>query len=222
MSSVTAYVVPDNGRTRVSADMTGALERAASALERAGARSLPRRIPRLAHSLDIWSSMMHLAGGSSFKCLLGQGRPIAPFKHLFLSMAGRSPHTLPAIGLALLESLEGLMPRRAARYYRVGLELRQELSELLGTDSVLLYPSYPTPAPKHHRPLFPPFKWVYTAIFNAVELPVTQVPMGLNEEGIPVGLQVVGGPGSDHVCVAVALALEQAAGGWRAQGSFRA
>lgn len=40
--------------------------------------------------------------------------------------------------------------------------LQKDLEELLGTDGVLLYPSHPHLAPKHHHPLFTPFNFSYT------------------------------------------------------------
>lgn len=85
---------------------------------------------------------------------------------------------------------------------------------MLGDSGVILYPPFPTPAPKHYRPLWPPFQWVYTAIVNVLEFPSTQVPMGLNAQGLPVGTQVIAGHGRDHVAIAVALELERALGGW--------
>jgi fatty acid amide hydrolase 2 len=45
-------------------------------------------------------------------------------------------------------------------------------------------------------------------------LPATQVPLGLTDEGLPLGVQVVSAPGHYHVSIAVALELERAAGGW--------
>jgi fatty acid amide hydrolase 2 len=53
-----------------------------------------------------------------------------------------------------------------------------------------------------------------TAIINAMELPATQVPMGLNARGLPLGFQVIGRHGEDHRTIAVALALEGRFGGW--------
>jgi len=58
--------------------------------------------------------------------------------------------------------------------------------------------------------------WVVapTAVFNLVGVPVTQVPLGLNPEGLPLGVQVAAAPDRDHVAIATALALERAFGGW--------
>jgi fatty acid amide hydrolase 2 len=77
---------------------------------------------------------------------------------------------------------------------------------------VLLYPPYPTTAPRHLKPLFPPFQWVYTAIWNPLGFPVTQVPLGLDGRGLPLGVQVVGR--RDEVTIGAAIELERALGGW--------
>jgi fatty acid amide hydrolase 2 len=38
--------------------------------------------------------------------------------------------------------------------------------------------------------------------------------MGLDREGVPLGVQVIAAHGRDHLCIAVAKALEEAIGGW--------
>lgn len=47
-----------------------------------------------------------------------------------------------------------------------------------------------------------------------MEFPVTQVPLGLNSKGLPLGVQVVSIPGNDHVTVRIAQELEKQFGGW--------
>ena len=208
------FDVPDNGWLKIHPDLRRAQQGAARALSDAGSQVETRRFDGFKKSFDIWSAMMHLSGGPSFKELLGEGEPINACRHLVKTLAGKSPHTLPALGLGLLESLQGLRPDHSMTSLRRGLDLKRQMAEVLGNDGVLLFPSYTTTAPVHHKPLLPPFNWVYTAIFNALELPVTQVPLGLNGEGLPVGIQVVGSHGNDHVTVAVAQFLESACGGW--------
>jgi fatty acid amide hydrolase 2 len=58
-----------------------------------------------------------------------------------------------------------------------------------------------------------------TAVFNLLGLPVTEVPLGLNDAGIPLGVQVAAGRDRDHVAIAAALELERAFGGWVSPGS---
>jgi fatty acid amide hydrolase 2 len=214
LSRLRVFDVPDNGILPVHPDLRRAQRAAARALADGGALVVKRRLRGLRESLPIWSSMLHLSGGPTFKELLGEGRPINAGAHLALRLAGMSPHTLPAIGLGLLESLQDLLPGLSRRAMRKGLALKREVAELLGNDGVMLYPSYTAPAPPHNRPLMPPFNWVYTAVFNALELPVTQVPLGLNDRGLPLGVQVAGSHGNDHVTIAVGMHLERMLGGW--------
>jgi fatty acid amide hydrolase 2 len=156
---------------------------------------------------------MHEAAETSFSTLMGNGRRLAAARELGRFAIGRSKHTFPGIMLALVEDVPKLMPDRTRRFLEEGRSLREEIARRVG-NGVLLYPSYPTVAPKHVWPLLTPFHWVYTAIFNALEMPVTQVPLGLNAAGVPLGVQIVAGHGRDHVSIAVAMELERACGGW--------
>ena len=68
--------------------------------------------------------------------------------------------------------------------------LRNEFRELLGDDGVLLCPAHPTQVPYIGETIFKPFNFVYSAIFNVIGTPVTTVPLGLDRDGLPVGIQV--------------------------------
>ena len=214
LASLEVLSVPDNGRIRVSRELTEAQERCARALERAGATVRRGRIPGLRRSFDYWSSMLGTAGGPSFGELLGEGRRIEAGRELLRFIAGRSPHTFPALALAVLERINDVAPARTRRLFADGLAFRDELVGRIGPRGVMLYPPYPVVAPRHREPLLRPLSWVYTAVMNVMELPVTQVPLGLDRRGLPLGVQVVGVHGNDHVTIAVAQALEKAFGGW--------
>jgi fatty acid amide hydrolase 2 len=214
LSGLKVLDVRENGFVAVSADLQDAQDRAARALERRGARVERASFAELASSLEIWSSMMGSAGGPSFAELLGDGAPLSPMRELGRLILGRSHHTLPGVGLALIEKVTALAPARTRAFVEQGLAFRARLSEALGPDGIMLYPSYTRPAPRHHTALVPPVHWVYAAILNVLELPVTQVPLGLNGAGLPLGVQVVGSHGKDHITIAVALELERAFGGW--------
>jgi len=96
----------------------------------------------------------------------------------------------------------------------MGKELQKELIELIGPNGIMLYPPFPSVAPRHNAPLFNPFQYAYTAILNIMTFPVTVVPLGLNKDGLPLGVQVASIPGNDHITIGVALELEKAFGGW--------
>ncbi|XP_063916552.1 fatty-acid amide hydrolase 2-A-like isoform X3 [Zophobas morio] len=89
-----------------------------------------------------------------------------------------------------------------------------KLSTLLGTNGVLIYPSAPWPANYHYSAVLRPWNYNLFAIWNAVKFPVTQVPLGLTDEGLPLGVQVVAPPGQDRLTIAVAKELEKAFGGF--------
>ena len=214
IDSLRVISIADNGGVRVSSELQAAQQRCEEALARRGARVERRSISALRHSFDIWSAALTEAGGPSFSSMLGEGTEITPYRELAAWALRRSPHTLPAIALAMLEKVGKVMPARTRRFVEVGRRLRDELSALLADDGVILYPSYPSVAPRHLKPMMPPFQWVYTAVFNVMELPVTQVPLGLGRELLPLGVQVVARHGRDHQSIAVAMALEEDFGGW--------
>jgi fatty acid amide hydrolase 2 len=88
------------------------------------------------------------------------------------------------------------------------------LHDLLGPNGIMLYPSYGEPAPRHYLPMLPPFRWTYPAVLNVMEMPATQVPLGLNSARLPLGVQVTARRGNDHLTLAAAEELERAFGGW--------
>lgn len=211
--------VADNGRLRVSDELRAAQVAAARALERRGAKIRAWSSPLLRHSLEIWTVLMSDAGGPTFAELMGQGTAVPAFRELGRWMLGRSEHTFAAIGLAVLEKLPALKGEKARGFAAMASELRASLLEALGEHGVLLFPPYPRTAPRHHAAMLPPIQWMYTAIFNALELPATVAPLGLGKGGLPLGVQIVSGPDRDAVTIAAAKVLEEELGGWVPPGS---
>ncbi|HTN90698.1 MAG TPA: amidase family protein, partial [Sorangium sp.] len=214
LAGLTVLSVEHDGVLRVSGDLLAAQRRAAAALAARGATVRVARVDLLARALDIWTAMLGVAGGATFRSMLGDGRPISLPRELARWSLRRSAHTLPALGLTLLEDLGRLFPARVARGLELGAALRAELVSRIGERGVMLYPSYPSAAPRHYGPLLPPFQWTYTAVLNVMEMPATQVPLGLDGEGLPLGVQVAAIHGNDHVTIAVAQHLERSFGGW--------
>ncbi|KAE8744827.1 hypothetical protein FOCC_FOCC008551 [Frankliniella occidentalis] len=127
----------------------------------------------------------------------------------------RSRSTLHSVIAGVLFAIATRTPERlvrAADAHRTALGARLEAA--LGTDAVLLYPSLPEPA--HRIGLF----WCkllnssYLMVFNALGLPVTQVPLGLGQSGRPVGLQVAANKYQDRLSLTIGQELEAAFGGW--------
>ncbi len=216
--------VPDDGRTPVHPALRAAQRRAAEALAARGARVERARMPELAHVLEAWTAVMHHAADRSFSAFLVEGRGVARLRllpELWRLLRGRSDHTGASLGLAAVERLAAPIEPRLRHALR---RLEQQRARLLGRleGRVVLYPSYPEPAPPHGAPLRHPTWWVYTAAANVFGLCATQVPLGLGPWGLPLGIQVLAPPGRDERTMAVALELERAFGGWRMPPWLRA
>lgn len=206
-------MVEDDGRNPVSVSLRAALGRAARGLSQLGAQVETRSFGALRRSFLMWAARMNHSAETSFSELLGNGTPISLLREVMRFATGRSEHTLPALGLAALERFP--TPKGAtADLLREAQELRDELETAMG-DGVVLYPPYSRPAPRHNAPmLLTTLHFTYAGIFNVMEFPGTSVPMGLDDRGIPTGIQVLGPRGADHRTIAVAEALERLFGGW--------
>jgi len=196
---------------KVSKDITAAQEKAENYLKSIGAKvTVIDYLPELEESLEIWSACLSQAGNDDFAFLMGNSVSHVSSLWEFIQWCLDIPnHTFPAIGLSIIEKIPKLQPHRTQKFALKVKQVKAALASRLGSNGVMLYPTYPEPAPKHHKALLPPFNWVYTAIFNVLEYPVTQVPLGLNPQGIPLGIQVVALPGYDAVTIAVAMQLDK-------------
>ena len=127
---------------------------------------------------------------------------------------GKPRHTLPAIGLGMVEKV-GYPDKVIAKLRSKCTNLKKDLEEMLGENGVFFYPTHPIPAPYHNQPLTLIPNFSYTGIINVLGLPSTNVPMGISrKERVPLGFQVVGAHKMDRNCLAVAKELENAFGGW--------
>jgi len=92
--------------------------------------------------------------------------------------------------------------------------MKTRFNRLLYGGDILICPVHPRTAPLHHGTYTRPFDFGLAAIFNALNLPATSVPI-LQHEGLPVGVQVISAWGNDHATLSAAEVLETAFGGWK-------
>lgn len=148
---------------------------------------------------------------ADFNKLLGNGQSLNGLVELGKKVIGQSDFTMGAI----YSLLDDLMPMKHADDLRKTTEqLSTELADLLGDDGILIFPSTSNAAGFHYSPLVQIFKFSYFSLFNVLQVPVTQVPVGLDSRGMPLGVQVVASKNRDRDCLAVAEELERALGGW--------
>lgn len=62
--------------------------------------------------------------------------------------------------------------------------------DMLGDDGVFLYPTFIDAAHIHYEIFYKLLNVVYLCLFNILEVPVTQCPLNLNSQGLPIGIQV--------------------------------
>jgi len=175
------------------------------------------KLEKFKQSFEIWTSCVNKAARTSFSQYMANGEKFsAPLELLkWFCFPPASKFTFPGLALALLEKIESLHSQEYTdKMIKLRDSLRTELIDLMGDNSILLFPSHTRPAPRHYRSLFPPMNWTYTGIFNVLHFPSTQVPLGLNKDHLPLGIQVVSTPGNDHLTIAVAQHLEKVFGGW--------
>jgi fatty acid amide hydrolase 2 len=204
-------VVEGDGVLPVSRRMAGALQRAAGALQAMGARVRTERVRRLRTAFNSFLAELAAANATSFATMLGgDAGPV----RLRDALRRSAPHTRASKMILLAEHAQHLLPDVGNERLRAGgRKLTRRLHDLVG-DGVLLYPTHPWVVPRHGWTLPLPMAVAYTAVFNLAGTPATQVPVGLEDRRLPLGVQVVGAEGNDHVTIAVACALERALGGW--------
>ncbi|CAK1586700.1 unnamed protein product [Parnassius mnemosyne] len=164
------------------------------------------------HMYALWKHGMSKEAESFSKLLTNNQGQANALVELVKKLIGFSTYTFAAILKLLDDQVLPAVDKDWAE--RTTKEMKDDLIKLLGDDGVLLFPSAPSPAPYHYSLYLRPFNFSYWGIFNALKFPAVQVPLGLNSEGIPLGLQVVAAPKQEALCLSVAQYLEKQFGSY--------
>ena len=214
-ANLTIYPIRYNGRSRVHREVGAAVDAAAQALAEQGAKVVERKFPYMKRAFEIWSAMLTAGTAIPYGEILGEQKPLNPFAELARTWTGNGRHTFAAIFMVLADHIASILPGVGRHFIEVGLGLQAELEDALKENAVLLHPPYNRPAPPHWDAFRTPFAPAYTALFNVMEFPVTQVPTGCSKAGLPLGVQIASARGNDHVTIAAAKVVESALGGWQ-------
>ncbi|WP_114857266.1 amidase family protein [Azospirillum brasilense] len=142
----------------------------------------------------------------------------AAAQHGGLALAAREP----TLARRLAKGLDIAPDRLAAAKAALAEATAPVLDNLFGAAGALLLPVMPirTPPVAVADPASADFHAAtlyrlsaYTRFVNALGLPAVAVPVGFDDRGMPVALQIVGRPGTDGALLALAAAL-QARTGW--------
>ncbi|KAI6199841.1 hypothetical protein M3Y96_00669900 [Aphelenchoides besseyi] len=168
------------------------------------------------YAANFWFASMTEAGGLStgqFFGGFGTCKPVNFFHELPKWLRGKSEHT-SAVMLALgIEEVSRFIRIDRPAIEEMRDKLRADIIELLGDNGVLIWPSFPQSSYHHNELLWNPFQGEYTAIWNALALPVISCPVGLNASDIPLGVQLVASPQNERLLIAAAVEIERAFGG---------
>jgi amidase len=188
----------DNGIATPLPEIQRAVQLAVGALTSLGAEAAEARPAGIEATLEVIMPIYFWDGGAAVKRLLQD--------------AGTVEHTLGGVfGAPALttDQLDAALTRLDA--WRSGM-----LSFMSGYD-VLICPVNATTAFSAGAPFSEEMmaNGSYAMAFNATGWPALVVPTGLSHEGMPIGVQVVAGPGREDLALAAGFAIERALNGYR-------
>lgn len=113
----------------------------------------------------------------------------------------------------MLDYAEGRSDEDVVRAEAIIERTRKRVREAIGSDGVLLMPTAPQAAFRHNtRP--PANQSAFTSFANIAGLPAISIPAGLDENDLPVAVQLVGPPHSEAALIALAKRLDAGLAGF--------
>jgi amidase len=193
----------DNGFAAADEEVS-AVVRAAAATIGPAVRSMTETRPAcVANAYDLEMKFIGPDGGDSLRAALRE-------------LGSKEAHPLLTGWLDKLEThrtdLAGL-----SRYWSELDAYRAEMMRFLRDYDAVVCPAYIHPALPHGESIrdenFRGFS--HTMAFNVAGWPAAVVRCGESRTGLPIAVQVAAGPWREDIALRVALALEEAMGGWR-------
>jgi amidase len=183
-----------------------AVERAAKSLPERGFIVEPFCLAGLDRALDLWWFFFGPVIGQIFRHVVtGSEDKISPMLREYLSYAAADESA----------DLEKFMKACADRDV-----LRAEILRQMQDVPILLSPVSSGPAFRHGDGNYRPGTGYLDTMrcsqwLNLTGFPGASLPVGFSNEGLPIGVQVIGRPYEDELVLAVAEAIEQSRGPWQ-------
>ena len=183
-----------------------AVDRAAKALSDRGLAVEPFELAGLNRALELWwfffgAVIAHVLNAH----LSGHESKLSPLLREYLSHAS-SPNPL---------SIDQFLQACAERDL-----LRENILRQMDTVPILLSPVSSAPAFRHGEGNYNPGTGYldtmrFSQWLNLTGFPGAAVPISFSDEGLPVGVQIIGRPFEEELLLAVAEVLEQSRGPWQ-------
>jgi len=199
----------DDGRTPVTPETRAAIRSAAASLRRSGFQVESFRPEGLEEARELWKKFfVKMAGMLIAPMFRGSEQDESPILRQFLEWSAAEPELS---GQSLLDAWIG---RDVAR---------TKFLAQMEKYPILLCPTAAIPAFRHGertwqidgKTVHYLDAWSYTEWFNLLGNPAAVVPVGQSQEGLPIGVQIVGRPWQEEQVLAIADALERECQAWR-------
>lgn len=106
-------------------------------------------------------------------------------------LLGMSDSIFPSVLVGPLQQVMHLLPEsRHRKLASIADNLKHQFLDLLGTNGVFLYPTFPTTAHRHYQIYHKLVDTGYMMVFNTIGLPVTNCMVRLDRHKLPIGIQV--------------------------------
>jgi Asp-tRNA(Asn)/Glu-tRNA(Gln) amidotransferase A subunit family amidase len=184
-----------------------AVEQAAKSLAERGFTVEPFRIEGLDRALDLWWFFFGPVIGNLFRhSIASHEDQISPMLREYLSSATSGDP------ITLSQFMKACADRDL---------LRAEILRQMQDTPVLISPVSTGPAFRHGQGNYLPGTGYrdtmrFSQWLNLTGFPGASIPVSHSNEGLPIGVQVIGRPFEDELVLAVAEAVEQSRGPWQA------
>ncbi len=187
----------DNGLTSPTADVTRVVQSVVEALTKAGCVTREHQPPGVDTAPKLLKSLFAADGCEQMRRLVDTlGGEVGDELHGWLD----ADKDLTVVDI------------RRASYALV--ELRREMTTFMENHDVIICPVSAVPAVKHGKTANIDTA-DYQQPYNLTGWPAAVVRCGTSEEGLPIGVQVIGRPWREDVVLTVASRLEAEFGGWQ-------
>jgi amidase len=186
-----------NPRRAPTPETVKAVETASAALRAAGARVEPQAPPGIDDATAVWHTVVNADGGAWLRRLL---------------QAAGTPGTG---SLGAFPAEEQVPSDELTRRVEQLDEVRGRLLRYMQGVDLIVCPTMAMPAVPHGGSATPGYADGYNEPHNITGWPVAVVRAGTSPEGLPIGVQLVGQPWHEDVCLAAAKVVEAATGGWK-------
>lgn len=187
-----------------------AVDRAAKLLSDRGFSIEPFELKGLDRTLELWwfffgAVIAHLLNTNLAGHKSQPSPQLSPMLREYLSIA------TPRDPISLDEFIQACAERDL---------LREKILRQMDRVPILLSPVSSAPAFRHGEGNYSPGTGYrdtmrFSQWLNLTGFPGASVPIALSKEGLPIGVQIIGGPCADELVLAVAEALEQSRGPWQ-------